>query len=116
MRVKKTRQMLKSLADDTRLRIINLVKNQELTVTELCSTLNKKQPNISKHLARLRLTNIAGDRREGSNVYYYLAKPKTKTHKELLNAITSGLADSEIFKKDLISLKRTKDKSIKKVI
>ena len=112
MRVKRVRQILKSFADDTRLRIINLLDKQELSVSELCDIFRKNQPNISKHLARMRLTGIVGDRRQGLNVYYYLIRPENKTHKELLNAIITGLSDSQIFKNDLIVLKRLK-KSVK---
>jgi len=110
MHIKKARQILKSFADDTRLRIINLLNGKELSVAELCEVLNKNQSNLSKHLARLRLTGIVGDRREGSNVYYCLLKPKEKAHEELLNAITIGLAELETFKQDLERLKKLKKK------
>ena len=97
MRIKKARQILKSFADDTRLRIINLLKHKELSVSELCFILDVSQPSLSKHLSRLRLTGIVSDRREGMSVYYSLVKPKEKAHKELLNAIVSGLSESEAF-------------------
>ena len=108
MRLKKARQILKSLADDTRLRTINLLNRKELTVTDICKVLNKAQPNVSKHLARLRLTDVVGDKRKGLNVYYYLVEPKEKAHKKLLNAITVGLAELETFKQDLERLKELK--------
>ncbi|MBL7130143.1 MAG: metalloregulator ArsR/SmtB family transcription factor [Candidatus Omnitrophica bacterium] len=101
MKIKRARQILKSLADDTRLRIINLLSKEELIVSDLCRILKKSQPSISKHLMRLRLTGILGDRREGINVYYYLIKPKSKEISMLLKAITSGLADLEVFKNDI---------------
>lgn len=116
MRIKKARQMLKSFADDTRLRIINLLHKQELNVTELCEILQVAQSNLSKHLTRLRLTGVAGDRRNGLNVYYYLTKPKNKAHQELLNSITVGLADLETFKRDLEMLKELKKSAKTKVI
>ena len=115
MRIKKARQILKSFADDTRLRIINLLNKQELNVTELCGILQSSQSNISKHLTRLRLTGIAGDRRDGLNVYYHLIKPKNKAYKELLNSITVGLADLETFKRDLEKLKELKKSTKTKV-
>ncbi len=108
MKIKRARQILKSFADDTRLRIINLLNRQELNVTELCEVLQSTQSNLSKHLTRLRLTGVAGDRREGLNVYYYLVRPKNKAHHELLNSITVGLADLEIFKRDIGMLKELK--------
>ena len=104
----KARQILKSFADDTRLRIVNLLSRKKLTVTELCEILNKNQSNISKHLARLRLTGIVGDKRAGLNVYYYLIKPQEKAHKELLNAITMGLSELETFRQDTEKLDKIK--------
>ena len=108
MRIKKARQILKSMADDTRLRIINLLGKQALNVTELCEILDVSQSNLSKHLARLRLTGVVSDRREGLNVYYCLRKPENRAHKELVNAITVGLSELETFKKDLEKLNKSK--------
>lgn len=104
MRIKKARQILKSFADDTRLRVINLLNKQELNVTELCEILGSSQSNLSKHLARLRLTGVVNDRRERLNVYYRLRKPENRAHKELINSITMGLSELETFKKDLDKL------------
>ncbi|MBU2541774.1 MAG: metalloregulator ArsR/SmtB family transcription factor [Candidatus Omnitrophica bacterium] len=108
MQLKKARQILKSLADDTRLRIINLLSKKELTVSELCKILNKAQPNISKHLTRLRLTGLASDKRRGLNVYYRLLRSQDKAYNSLLNSITIGLAQLEIFKQDLAKLSKLK--------
>ena len=105
MRIKKARQILKSFADDTRLRIINLLNHQELNVSQLCGILQKNQPNISKHLLRLRLTGIVGDKRQSSNVYYYLHRPADNAYACLLDAVTRGLADMEVFLTDLQRLK-----------
>ncbi|MFH1845998.1 MAG: metalloregulator ArsR/SmtB family transcription factor [Candidatus Omnitrophota bacterium] len=108
MRIKKARQILKSLADDTRLRIINILKKGGLTVTEICAVLEKEQSNISKHLARLRLTEVVRDKRKGNNVYYFLEKPSNTAHKELINSITKGLADLETFKSDIKNMEKRK--------
>ena len=100
--------MLKSLADDTRLRIVNLLSREQLNVTELGVILDKRQSNLSKHLARLRLTGVVSDKREGLNVYYYLRDTDNKVHKGLLNSIISGLSGLKIFKEDLKKLKKIK--------
>lgn len=110
MRIKKARQILKSMADDTRLRIINLLGKQELNVTELCEILGVNQSNLSKHLTRLRLTGVVSDRRKGSNVYYSLRNPENRAHKELINGITISLSELETFKRD-----SEKQKAIKKL-
>ncbi|MBN1621823.1 MAG: metalloregulator ArsR/SmtB family transcription factor [Endomicrobiales bacterium] len=108
MDLKKSRQILKSLADDNRLRIINLLNHGLLNVAELCQILRLKQSNISRHLTRLRLTGLVGDKRQGQFVYYYLIKPANNFNKELISCIVNGLKDSEIFKNDVVELKRIK--------
>ena len=64
-----------------------------------------KISNLSKHLSRLRLTGVVSDVREGLSVYYSLIKPQEKTHKELLNVITSGLSENETFRTDIEKMK-----------
>ncbi|MFH1837260.1 MAG: metalloregulator ArsR/SmtB family transcription factor [Candidatus Omnitrophota bacterium] len=105
MKIRKALQMMKSLSDDTRLRIINLLKEEELSVTEICDILDVQQSNLSKHLSRLRLTGLVDDKREGFNVYYSLVKPKDKVLKKLLNVLTVGLAENEILQTDQEKMK-----------
>jgi len=72
MTLKKLRQILKTLGDDTRLRIIYLLNIRELTVSDICLVLKINQSAASKHLVRLRLMKIVNDRREGNFIYYSL--------------------------------------------
>jgi len=63
----------KCLADETRLRIVLLIVDQdELCVCELISALQISQPKISRHLALLRKNGLLNDRRQGQWVYYRL--------------------------------------------
>ena len=70
-------------------------------MAELCAILSSTQPNISKHLTRLRLTGMVEDRRQGRSVYYYLSKPKNQFHQDLFDCILSGLSESEVLREDL---------------
>ena len=106
--------MLKSFADDTRLRIINLLAQESLNVGNLCDILEVSQSNLSKHLARLRLTGVVSDRRKGLNVYYHLRTPDNRAHKELVNSITVGLSELEVFKDDIETLKKMKKMEVKR--
>lgn len=64
----------KSLADDTRLKILLLIKQeQELCVCELTEALALSQPKISRHIALLRQAGLLQDRRSGKWVYYRLS-------------------------------------------
>lgn len=111
MRIRKARQILKAFSDDTRLRALNLLKREELTVTEICRILNRNQSIVSKHLSRLRLTGMVDDRRKGLNVYYYLTQSKDLSHARLVNSIIAGLSGLEKLKEDLRRLKDLKKKS-----
>ena len=110
MRIKKARQILKSFADDTRLRIINLLNKGEMNVSEICDIVGFSQSNISKHLSRLRLTGVVSDKRKGLNVYYYLRTPENRAHRELVNAITKGLSGLEVFERDIDIMRKIRKK------
>ena len=111
MKIRKAKLLMKSLSDDTRIRIINLLKKEELSVTEICDILDVQQSNLSKHLSRLRLTGLVNDNREGFNVYYSLVNPKDKVHKYLLNLMTVGLAENEILQTDQEKMKEVLEKT-----
>lgn len=67
-------QVFKCLADDTRLMLMLLIRQQgELCVCELTGALELSQPKVSRHLAQLRRCGLLGDRRAGQWVHYSLA-------------------------------------------
>lgn len=64
-------QFFKCLSDDTRLRCMLLIEQeQELCVCELTEALQEIQPKISRHLAQLRNCELLIDRRQGQWVFY----------------------------------------------
>ena len=65
-----TINFLRLLADPTRLRILLLLEQEELTVAELQEILGMGQSRISSHLAHLKRAGAVEDRRAGKNVYY----------------------------------------------
>ncbi len=70
MNIKFLRQILKTLGDDTRLRILYLLSQKEISVKDICKKLHVSQPTISKHLMRLRMMRMVTDRRCGNQVNY----------------------------------------------
>lgn len=69
----KPHAFFKCLADETRLRILLLIRqNGELCVCELVEALGLSQPKISRHLATLRQCGLLQDRRNGQWVFYSL--------------------------------------------
>lgn len=100
MRIEDVRRLLQAFSDDTRLRIVNILRDDELSVTDICYILEAQQSNISKHLSRLRLSGVVSDKKEGMNVFYSLVKPRDIVHKKLLDVVFVGLAESGQLKKD----------------
>lgn len=58
------------LADPTRVRLLALLENEELTVAELASITRLAQPRVSTHLAKLKDAELVLDRRAGVSAYY----------------------------------------------
>ena len=67
-----TSRLLKALADETRLRILNLLAQDELTGSDLMEILNMGQSRVSTHLALLKEVGLVVDRREGRRALYSL--------------------------------------------
>src|SRR5881394_1615038 len=67
-----TINFLRLIADPTRLRLLLLLEQEELSVAELQEILGMGQSRISSHLAQLKRAGAVIDRRAGKNVYYGL--------------------------------------------
>ena len=74
-RYKKQARMLKALANESRLLIIDRLSISECSVGDLTKLIGTDQSTVSKHLAVLRAEGIVEDRREGNVVYYHLLTP-----------------------------------------
>ena len=66
---------LRVLADANRLRILLLLKSEELSVAELQEILAMGQSTISTHLSQLKQAELVEDRRIGKSILYRLATP-----------------------------------------
>ncbi|KNX38249.1 ArsR/SmtB family transcription factor [Luteipulveratus halotolerans] len=63
-------EVLRVLADPTRLHLAGLLLNEERSVSELASLLGKPVPGVSQHLARMRMARLVTTRKEGTSVLY----------------------------------------------
>jgi ArsR family transcriptional regulator len=68
-------RVLKVLANESRLMIIDRLNRGECTVGELTELVGSDVSTVSKHLAVLRTNGIVENRREGNLVYYRLLTP-----------------------------------------
>ncbi len=69
-------EIFKVLANQKRLEIIQLLGNQELSVSQMVSMLGLPQSNLSQHLALLRQAKVVSSRRDGQTIYYHLLDPR----------------------------------------
>ena len=88
-----TINFLRLLADPTRLRLLLLLEQEELSVAELQEILGMGQSRISSHLAQLKRAGVVEDRRAGKNVYYGLTKgQKLDPQRAKVSELTRALA------------------------
>jgi len=66
----------KTFSNPTRLAILCLLKEGELTVSDITKKLGTSKANVSQHLRVMRMAKIMKTRREGVNLYYMLANKK----------------------------------------
>ena len=69
--------MCKVFSNSTRLEILNLLRDKEMSVTELIEKTRLSQANISQHLSIMKSKGIVTSNRKGKNIYYKLTNPKT---------------------------------------
>lgn len=79
----------KVLSDETRLRVVSLLAQEELCVCEICGILELSQPKVSKHLAKLRDKGFVIDERKEQFIYYSL-----KIEDELLVNLIKNIVDN----------------------
>lgn len=72
---KQQAKMLKALANESRLAIVDRLGRGECSVGDLREVVGGDLSTVSKHLALLRAHGIVEDRRAGTTVYYRLLTP-----------------------------------------
>lgn len=97
-------QLFKALADETRLRILNLVGHRELCVCHIVEALGLGQSKVSRHLAHLRNAGLVNDRREGLWMYYSLADPKDCIHERVVELLKRSGCELPMAAEDLQAL------------
>ena len=94
-------RLLKALADETRLRIVALLAHGDLCVCHVEEALGLSQPAASRQLAVLRNARVVDSRRDGSWVYYFLAKQENADCERLLRELVRGFTKRDVLRRDL---------------
>ncbi|CAN5171032.1 metalloregulator ArsR/SmtB family transcription factor [soil metagenome] len=84
------------LGDESRLRLCALLRERELSVTDLLKVTGISQSRVSTHLARLREAGFVRDRRDAQHAYYSLAEDTLPgTAKTVLDGLATANAQSD---------------------
>ena len=90
----------RALADRTRLRLLNLMRTDEVCVCFFVEVLKTNQPKISRHLAYLRRAGLVGVRREGQWMHYRIVQPADAGAARMLKEALSWLAGDQEMQRD----------------
>ena len=101
---------LRLLGDPTRLRILHLLRRDELSVAELQEALDMGQSRISSHLSLLKQGDLLQDRKDGKRNFYSLASGLSATSEQLLDAAFEATTKEEEIVSDRRNLDRILDR------
>ena len=92
--------LFSALADKTRLRLLNLLRDGEVCVCFFAGTLETNNPKISRHLSYLKRAGLVNARRDGKWMHYSLRKPTDEKLVALFDATMKAVEDDPNMKKD----------------
>ena len=102
-------EILQVLSDSTRLRMVKLLGQEELSVAELQEILEMGQSRISSHLGLLRRHEMVNDRKEGKKTFYELNQVVVQRF-ELIRVALAEESEEEFWESDRSALNRIVDR------
>jgi ArsR family transcriptional regulator len=93
MRSDEVLDALKAVGEDTRLRIVALLRHGELTVTDLTEILGQSQPRVSRHLRLLVDARVVTKHREGTWAFFRLVE--TEPLRNLVDVALGAVDDTD---------------------
>ncbi|MGF1483225.1 MAG: ArsR/SmtB family transcription factor [Opitutales bacterium] len=102
--------ILKLLADTTRLRLLCVLWEEELSVAELQEILAMGQSRISSHLALLRQGSLLMDRKDGKKTFYAVNTDLERPLYQLVESATQAARDRPEYREDHAHLERVLEK------
>lgn len=97
--------MFQALADKTRLRLLNLMSDEEVCVCFFTEVLGDSQPKISRHLAYLRNADLVEARRDGKWMHYSIKWPDDEGMRSVLRATLLALEENRDMQADKANYK-----------
>jgi ArsR family transcriptional regulator len=99
-RIFNVERFFQALGDSTRLRLLNLMREQEICVCYFVEILGGPQPKISRHLAYLRSAGIVAARREGKWMHYRIVMPPHIGAAQILKQTLGWLKEEKAMQAD----------------
>ena len=99
-------RFFQALGDNTRLRLLNLMGDQEICVCYFVEILGQSQPKISRHLAYLRNAGIVSTRRDGKWMHYRIAMPPNEGAAKVLRQILESFKEEKTMQADRAKLSK----------
>lgn len=93
-------RFFQALGDRTRLRLLNLMGEQEICVCYFVEVLGQPQPKISRHLAYLRSAGLVAARREGRWMHYRLVMPQHEGAAQIFRQTLAWLKEEKAMQAD----------------
>ena len=103
---------IKALADENRLRIVNLLSHQELCVCEMEQVLGMTQSNVSRHLTKLKDTELIISEKQGQFVFHRLNPDSLLEFPFLESLVNQELNKIKKCREDVAKLQSLKDKNL----
>ena len=101
-----TLKSLRALSAPSRVRLVALLNESELTVRELTEITNMRQSGISMHLGQMQEAGLVESSRDGKNAYYRVARDNGVESSRLIELAAAGAAEIPEHASDLVNLKR----------
>jgi ArsR family transcriptional regulator len=79
--------LCKVFSHATRLQVLNILREQEMSVSDLARELAVGIGNLSQHLNMMKQRRVLDSRKEGNNIYYRLANPRMVKAFDLIREI-----------------------------
>lgn len=90
----------RAFSDETRLRILHLLRSGELCVGDIVAVLEIPQPTASRHLAYLRKAELVQAQKKGLWIHYQLAPAKSAFHQNLLECLANCFDEVSSLRRD----------------
>ncbi len=101
-------EICQTLANPKRLQIVNLLKNEELSVGDIVRAMDVPKANASQHLSIIRQKGLIISRREGTTIFYRLASSKiTEACSIMREVLLTLLAGQETLSRNIRGVKKT---------